>query len=846
MSPQEIEPGRRSPPPNRDTHAFRHALALHRSGKLLEAERAYLAIVDADPRHADALRLAGVVAAQGGRLAEARDRLQRALAIDPQSADAHSNLGNVERAEGHHEAALASYDRAVVLKPHAAEILYNRGVLLADLGRLDEAIACFDRALAANARAFEIHYHRGLALYRVQRFEDALASFDRVLEANPDSPKALNNRGAALSSLKRYDEARMSLDRALAIDPAHAEALSNRGIALMGLRRFDDALESFDRALALTPDSPAMLANRASALLALRRHEEAIASCDSALALAPDFAEALNARGAALRHLGRHDEALASLERALALKPDFLEALNNRGGVLKEVQRYDEALASYDRALAHHPRFAEALQHRGAVLAHLSRHEEASNDFTRALELEPDLPFAAGALLRAKMQCCDWSGFDDACARINADVQAGKHAVDPFVFLGLQSSVTHQLQCARTWVDHAFRPASTALWTGERYRHDRIRLAYLSADFHDHPMAHLMAGLFEMHDRTRFETIAISLNEFGGSAIEARLQQAFGNFIVVARQTDREVAARLRELEVDIAVDLNGFTHGCRAGILALRPAPIQVNYLGYPGTMGAPYIDYIVADECVIPLEHRASFTEKIAYLPDTYQVNDSRRRIASATASRAEAGLPETGIVFCSFNASYKITPAMFDIWMRLLRDVDGSVLWLLRGNASVPRNLRREAMARGVAPERLVFADRVPLADHLARHRLADLFLDTLPYNAHTTASDALWAGLPVLTCLGTTFAGRVAASLNAAIGLSDLTTRTLRDYESLAFHLATDPVMLAETKQKLARHRESHPLFDTDRFRRHLEAAYIMMWKRYQRGEPPASFTTGSLA
>jgi protein O-GlcNAc transferase len=378
-----------------------------------------------------------------------------------------------------------------------------------------------------------------------------------------------------------------------------------------------------------------------------------------------------------------------------------------------------------------------------------------------------------------------------------------------------------------------------------RHRFGRAR-ATGTTGFRVHPLSFLTAGLFERHDRARFETIAVSLGPDTPTPIRSRVQAAFERFIDVRPSTDREVARMLVEWEVDIAVDLNGFTANARTGIFGLRPAPVQVSYLGYPATMGAPYIDYIVADDEVIPPEHRPYYTEKIVYLPDTYQVSDCDRRIAERTPTRAELGLPEQGFVFCCFNNNYKITPTMFDGWMRLLAKVEGSVLWLFEGNAAVSRNLRREAAARGIAPERLVFAQRVALDEHLARHRRADLFLDTLPYNAHTTANDALWAGLPVLTCRGTTFAGRVAASLLRAIGLPELITGSLPEYEALALQLATDSALLAGIRDRLARHRDRYPLFDTDRFRRHLEAAYVEMWERYQRAEPPASFAVAPLA
>jgi predicted O-linked N-acetylglucosamine transferase (SPINDLY family) len=375
---------------------------------------------------------------------------------------------------------------------------------------------------------------------------------------------------------------------------------------------------------------------------------------------------------------------------------------------------------------------------------------------------------------------------------------------------------------------------------------ERIRVAYLSADFHAHATAYLMAGVLEQHDRSRFEVYAVSFRKSDGSEMRARVENACEHFIDVCDMSDREVAVLLRAHRIDIAIDLKGFTRDARTGILAFRPAPIQVNYLGYPCTMGAGYIDYLIADEIVVPKDEHPNYSEKIVYLPDTYQCNDSKRTIAGVVPSRSDAGLPETGFVFCSFNNNYKIAPQIFDIWMRLLKETEGSVLWLLESNPAAARNLRREAEARGVARERLIFAPWCAnQADHLARISLGDLFLDTLPCCAHTTASDALWAGVPVLTCTGNTFAGRVAASLLNAVGLPEMVTHSLAEYEARALRLARDPAAMTELKAKLARNRTTYPLFDTVRFTRHMEAAYTRMWERYASGHPPAGFAVEAM-
>jgi predicted O-linked N-acetylglucosamine transferase (SPINDLY family) len=742
----------------------------------------------------------------GGRLAEAEGLYKAILTANPDHFDALHLLGVIRYQRGETAEALRLITAALAIKPDSAEALVNRGN----------------------------------ALQALSRHEEALASYDRALATKPDYAEALNNRGNALQNLKRHGEALASYDRALAIKPDYAEALNNRGNALQDLKRHEEALRSYDRALAIKPDYAQALNNRGNALQELKRHEEALASYDRALAIMPDYADALYDRGNALKELKRHEEALASYDRALAIRPDHADALVNRGNTLQDLRRHEEALASYDRALATKPDYAAALNNRGNALSALSRHEEAIKDLERALGLDPGYDYTAGYLVYSKLHCCVWDTFEAEAARLAADVQAGKRTAVPFALLAVSPSPADQLRCSQIFVRDRYPPSLSPVWRGERYRHDKIRVAYLSADLRDHAVAYLTAGLFELHDRSRFETIAMSFGPDSPGEMRTRLSAGFDRFIDVRQKNDHEVAAMLRDLEVDIAVDLMGFTTDSRTGIFALRPAPVQVNYLGYPGTMGADYIDYIVADRWVIPEEHQRYYTEKVVYLPDTYQVNDSKRRIAERTPSRDELGLPETGFVFCSFNNNYKITPFMFDIWMRLLRRVEGSVLWLLAGNAAVVRNLRREAEKRGVTPERLVFASRVRFEDYLAQYRVAGIFLDNLPYNAGTTASDALWAGLPVVTCAGSAFAGRMAGSLLNAVGLPDLVTRSLEDYEALALKLAKDEKALAEIKSRLTRNRETCPLFDTDRFRRHIEKAYVTVWERYQRGEPPASF------
>jgi predicted O-linked N-acetylglucosamine transferase (SPINDLY family) len=542
-----------------------------------------------------------------------------------------------------------------------------------------------------------------------------------------------------------------------------------------------------------------------------------------------------------LQGLRRFADALACYDRALALRPDYAQAHYNRGSALRQLKRNTDALAAFDQALALHPDHAEALFLRGDTLCELGRQQEAIASYEQAIALRPEHPHALNGIADAALSICDWQRTQELTRRLVEGNAAGTAIANPFTLIRLTDDPALHRQGAEAFIRDRIRSSRLPLRADGVWINAPIRVAYLSADYHNHATAYLIAELIELHDRARFETIAVSYGPDDGSDIRKRLKAAFGRFLDVRAKSDQEIAGLLAALKVDIAVDLKGYTRDSRPDILSFRPAPIQVSWLGYPGTLGADFIDYILADETVAPSEHAPHYAEKIVHLPGCYQVNDRRRAIAERTPSRAEAGMPETGFVFCCFNNSFKIAPPVFDVWMRLLAAVPGSVLWLLQDNAGAETNLRREAAARGVDPTRLVFAGRMKLDDHLARHRLADLFLDTLPYNAHTTASDALWAGLPVLTCRGNAFAGRVAASLLTAVGLSELVTESLADYEALALRLATDPVMLESFRARPAQNRLTCPLFDTDRFRRHLEAAYQTMWDIWQRGERPRAFT-----
>ena len=535
--------------------------------------------------------------------------------------------------------------------------------------------------------------------------------------------------------------------------------------------------------------------------------------------------------------MNEHQQALKFYEFAQNLDPLDPAIPINSGASLNELKQYEKAIASLNRAIALNPNIAEAWSNKGTVLSELKLYEAAAKSFHQALILNPDLPSGKGILLHAKMLACDWQGVDALYQSICQDITENKKSADPFGFQGICDDESLLQKCAEIFSNTKF-PASPQFDFGHLKRDGgEIRIGYLCGEFREQATAILMTELWELHDKSQFEILAFDNGWDDKSLRRKRIEKAFNEFIDISRLSDDEAASLIADKKIDILVNLNGFFGKPRQGIFAKKPSPIQVNYLGFPGTIGSTYMDYLIADKVVIPEESRQYYTEKIVHLPHCYQANDSKRQIDGRSYAKKGFGLPEEGFVFCCFNNSYKILPQMFDIWMRLLRALPTSVLWLIEDNPDATRHLKQEAQARGVDAARIIFAKRVPLSEHLGRHQCADLFLDTLPYNAHTTASDALWAGLPVLTCTGTSFAGRVATSMLTALDLPELISANIAEYESLAYQLASQPEKLQQIKAKLAKNRLNSPLFNTNLMAKDLEGAYLAMYKRFQEGSPP---------
>jgi predicted O-linked N-acetylglucosamine transferase (SPINDLY family)/glycosyltransferase involved in cell wall biosynthesis len=681
------------------------------------------------------------------------------------------------------------------------------------------------------------HLNRGNTLYLAQQYRAALQSYDKAIRIKPDYAEAYHNRGSVLNVLERREAALESYDKAILFKPDYAEAYYNCGNTLYVLQQYQAALDSSDKAILLKPDYADAYASRGNSLYALQQYQAALESYDKAILLKPDYAEAYYNRGNSFYVLQQYPAALQSYDKAILLNPRHAEAHNNRGSVLHALLQYEAALVSFDKAILLKQDYVDAHNNRGNALLALKQYRAALENFDKALLLKPDHEYLRGMRLYMKRLLCDWKDVESECEQLEALIGRGLKAALPFTTLSISDSPAIQRQAAEIYARDKVPARSSAAAIPRRPRRDRIRIGYFSADFHNHATSYLIAELFERHDRSRFEILGFSFGPLKLDEMNQRVSSAMDRFVDVRSMPDREVAELSRKLEVDIAVDLKGFTEDNRAGIFAERAAPIQVSYLGYPGTMGAGYMDYLIADPTLIPQASQQHYSEKILYLPDSYQVNDSRRAISAKPCARADERLPESAFVFCCFNKAYKISPSVFDSWMRILGRVEGSVLWLLEENSWTVENLRAEAARRGIAPQRLVFASSLPVDEHLARHRLADLFLDTLPYNAHTTTSDALRVGLPVLTRTGETFASRVAASLLRATGLPELITATESEFEELAIDLAHHPERLQALRHRLQQNRPTAPLFDCQSFTCHLESTYIAIVERYHAGLPP---------
>lgn len=800
----------------RSTATLADAIAHLHGGRFSEAAAILRQVAAADPENWQSLHLLGLTAYRQRNLEEAATYLRRCLEVKMDLAEAHSDLGVVLKEMGHFEEARTCCATAVALKPSFFPAYSNLGNVLKELGHLEEAATAYRKSIMLAPHFAEAHANLGTLLVTLGEPEAGLVHCQTAAELASDVGEMQTAYGHALRHNHRYEEALAAFRTAIELKPAFAPAYTDLGCLLQETGQYEAALQAHERALMLQPD----------------------------------FADAHNNIGVVLKSLGRFEEARNAYKRAIAFRPAFSEAYSNLGVVLDLLGDHFEAESAFKEAIDLAPWNVQNYLNLAGSLLQRNRITDAAAIHAKLLKIAPDHPAALASRYSLRRSTCDWKDLAATEEGLLEHTYREGKPIPPFVTLSIPCDPEEHLLCAREWVKglpYAIEKPFSYHKPRTVTPNTRLRIGYLSADFNEHATANLITELLERHDRKRFEVFGYCYSREDKSAIRQRIIAAFNHFVPVGSLSHAAAASRIHADQIDILVDLKGFTAEARTEIMACRPAPIQVNYLGYPGTMGAEFIDYILADPFILPMDQASRYDEKIVHLPGCYQPNDTQRPIAAETPTRAECGLPEDAFVFCSFNDSYKISPQMFTIWMRLLKAVPGSILWLLESNTMVRSNLCREAEARGVNPNRLVFAPRTTLAKHLARHRLADLFLDTLPVNAHTTASDALWAGLPVLTCAGNSFVSRVCGSVLNAAGMQELVTKSPEEYEAAALRLAREPGTLLVLREQLSRDRlVTTPLFDMDKYRTSLEAAFEYMAELRAAGYGPRAFAVADVA
>ena len=755
---------------------------------------------------------------------------QKALQLNPNHTDAYNNMGMAFYDQGRFDEAVESYKKVINLEPNFADVHYNLGNALKQMGDLKQAIESYKTSLALKPNDAEVLLNCGNALKSYGDFEQAIEVYTKTLEVNPNFTVAKTNLDNAIQQKAELEKLVIEHAKVYEVEIGSAESENYTGTLLKGKGFLNAAVDSFNKAIKIDPDYAEAYFNIAIVLQINSELDAAIDSYKQALTLNPDYFTAYFNMGTALKGKGDVNAAIDSYKRAVKIKPDFAEAHCNLGNALKSKGCLDAALTSYKLALKIKPKHAKANFNMGLALDAKGELLEAIVHYKKALECNPDDELGHAHMLNRQARICDWTASQQDTETIHK-LGTRIQPVEPLSILPLEDAPDHHKIRSEFYARNKYSKQPLPLGPRPSCRPKRLRIGYFSGDLKRHPVAYLIAKVIESHDRDKFEIYGFSIGSAEEDEMRRRLIKGFDTFFDVKDMNDKSIAMLAKQNKIDIAIDLTGYTSPNRFGIFSYRAAPVQINYLGYPGTLGADFIDYIIADQNLIPIEYQKYYSEKPIYLPDHYQAQDDTLRISRTTPSRCKLGLPDKGFIFCAINNTYKITPSEFNIWMRLLHHVDGSVLWLLESNKWAKANLQKEASARGVKPERLVFAQKVSHENYLAQFRRADLYLDTFIYNAGATASNALWAGLPVLTKLGKGYTARMAGSLLASLGLPELITTTEKEYEELALKLATNPERLASIKQKLSVNRLSKPLFSTKLFTTNLEKGLSEAYQRY---------------
>ena len=707
--------------------------------------------------------------------------------------------------------------------------LINEALQLHEKGKIQDAIRLYLKILENKKNDSQLLFLLGTAYIQIGNTNLGIEQLKKSIFLKPENLFAHSNLGNAFKDLKRYEDAIASYNKAIEIDINYAEIHNNKGNALKSLERYDEAIESYDKAIKIKSDYAFAYNNKGNALKNLERYDEAIESYDKAIKINPNYIEAHHNKGNILKDLKRFDESISSYDKAIEINPDYYFSFNNRGIIFQHLNHFEKALASYDKAIEINPDYPETYNNKGNILKELKRYDEALTCYEKAIKLKSDFDYMLGKVLNINMFLCNWIEFDSLIKEINNTIVKKSKVIEPFTFLGLIDNPVFLKLSSEKYIKNNFKKDLEIQSLAKYTNHKKPRIGYFSADFHNHATLHLMMDIFKNHNKSNFDFYGFSFGPQNNDIWNSEVKNYFLKFEDVSNISDKEVAYLSRKLEIDIAIDLKGLTSNSRSGIFSYRAAPIQINYLGYPGTTGADYMDYIIADEVIIPKESSNNYTEKILYLPDCYQPNIKKREISKKSFKRSDFGLPENSFIYCCFNSNYKITPHIFNIWMNILKAVPNSVLWIYKTNETASKNLIKESKAKGVDPKRIIFASYLPNDEHLKRISFADLFLDTFPCNAHTTASDAVRMCVPIVTLIGKSFASRIASSILNCLDMKELITRDEKEYQNLAIDLARHPKKINEIKDRLNDAISSSPLFDSSKFTKHLENIYLQLMK-----------------
>jgi len=796
----------------------------------------YEKAIDINPDYYKAHFNLGGVLQEQGKLKVSIESFEKALSIKPDYAEAYNNIGSVFKELDQSDNAIRSFEKAIEIKPDYFEAYYNLGQTFQGLNNIDAAIKSYEEVLIIKPDFAELHNNLGVIYHGIDKIDSARKHLKDAVRIMPEFVEAYNNLGNVYKLINKPDKAIACYQKTIAINPGLADGYFNIGVVLQEQKKIKSAISNYETAISLNPNYADAYMNLAHIMQDLMQFDEAVEIYQKVLMITKDNAEALTELGITYMHLGKSNASIESFKKALAIDSNLNLAHNGLGIVFHKINQLEKALISYEKAIFNNPEYAEAYLNLGNLMTDLDQLDKAVLNYQYAFDLNPEIDNIFGNLLHIKMHLCIWDDFYNDLEELIKKINNNERVITPFPLLALIDDPKIQRKNAEMYVNDKY-PRNHNLPKLSHYsKHAKIRIGYFSADFREHPVSTLTAELYEIHDRGQFEIYAFSFGPDTQDAMNLRIKAGVDHFHNVHEMSDKDIAILSRSLEIDIAIDLGGHTKNARTGIFAMSAAPIQVGYIGVLSTMGADYYDYLIADQKMIPEKYQKYYSEKIAYLP-SFQVNDSKQSIPETIFTRKDLHLPKEGFVFCCFNNTYKITPTTFDIWGRILKKVKDSVLLIYADNESAQVNLRKEIVLRNIDPSRLIFGKHLPKDEYLARYLVADLFLDTHPFNAGTTASDALRMGLPVLTMEGSSFNSREAASIISALNLPELITANSDEYESAAVELATHPEKLQIIKNRLINNLSSAPLYNSSMFTRHLESAYSIMYDRYSQGFKP---------